>query len=195
MGFFARGEGPDEGQRSEELARIEGGGIPSRAAERLKNLGTPGPDGSLFTSGLSVNEFALLRRMGPEPLAQVMGASVVRTGWQYLPALDPTLNAFTSAMRYGGPGPTGYTLTNRYGEPSMAQVRNYKWRWSVVCELHTLSDAWNLARRPPAPFRPRPRERDDRVRRHRDGDPDPGLGRDLVAGPDRRLGPGLLAAA
>jgi len=147
MGFFARGEGPDEGQRSEELARIEGGGIPSRAAERLKNLGTPGPDGSLFTSGLSVNEFALLRRMGPEPLAQVMGASVVRTGWQYLPALDPTLNAFTSAMRYGGPGPTGYTLTNRYGEPSMAQVRNYKWRWSVVCELHTLSDAWNLARR------------------------------------------------
>lgn len=30
-----------------------------------------------------MNEFALLERLGPQPLAQVMGASVVRTGWQY----------------------------------------------------------------------------------------------------------------
>ncbi|HYB27338.1 MAG TPA: hypothetical protein VEF89_12035 [Solirubrobacteraceae bacterium] len=77
MGFFARGGGPDDEQQSGELARIEGGGIPSRAKERLKTLGK---DGSLFTSGLSVKEFALLERMGPQPLAQVMGASVVRTG-------------------------------------------------------------------------------------------------------------------
>ena len=144
MGFFARGGGADNGQQSEELARIEGGGIPSSAEERLKALGR---GGGLFTSGLSVNEFALLDRMGPQPLSQVMGASVVRTGWQYLPALEPTQTMVTPVTRYGGPGPTGYSLTNRYGEPSMAQVRNYKWRWSVVCELHTLSDAWNQARR------------------------------------------------
>ena len=43
----------------------------------------------MFTSGLSVNEFALLDRLGPSPLAQVMGASVVQAGWQYLPPLDP----------------------------------------------------------------------------------------------------------
>jgi uncharacterized protein YbjQ (UPF0145 family) len=148
MGFFARGGGAEDGERSEELARIEGGGIPSRAVERLKKLGTPGRDGSLFTSGLSVNEFALLRRMGPQPLAQVMGASVVRTGWQYLPALDPTQTIITSAVTRGyTSGLTGSALSNRYGAPSMAQVRNYKWHWSVVCELHTLSDAWNLARR------------------------------------------------
>jgi len=145
MGFFARSGGQDDGDQSDELARIESGGIPSRAEARLKQLRG---DGSLFTSGLSVNEFALLDRMGPQPLAQVMGASVVRTGWQYLPALEPGQIVLpTGAGSARGGGPSGYALTNRYGEPSMSQVRNYKWRWSVVCELHTLSDAWNLARR------------------------------------------------
>jgi Putative heavy-metal-binding len=144
MGFFARG-GEQDGDGSDALARIEAGGIPSSAEERLKALGR---EGSLFTSGLSVNEFALLDRMGPQPLAQVMGASVVRPGWQYLPALDPTPAYIASSTgRVYAPGPTGYGLTNCYGAPSLSQVRNYKWRWSVVCELHTLSDAWNLARR------------------------------------------------
>jgi uncharacterized protein YbjQ (UPF0145 family) len=144
MGFFARG-GAEGSEQDEELARIEAGGIPSRAAERLRMLGS---GDSLFTSGLSVNEFALLDRLGPQPLAQVMGASVVRTGWQYLPALEPGLVTITSAMRRGfGPSPSGYALTNRYTEASLSQVRNYQWHATVVCELDTLTDAWNLARR------------------------------------------------
>jgi uncharacterized protein YbjQ (UPF0145 family) len=143
MGFFARAEEQDE-ERSQELARIEGGGIPSRAEERLKALGS---GGSLFTSGLSVNEFALLKQLGPQPLAQVMGASVVRPGWQYLPALDP------GRVDIGAPAGGRYGLmaaqyrSGSYTEPSLAQVRNYRWHWSVVCELQTLGDAWNLARR------------------------------------------------
>jgi uncharacterized protein YbjQ (UPF0145 family) len=150
MGFFARGDGQDD-EHSEALARIEAGGIPAEAEARLKALGSAG---SLFTSGLSVNEFALLGRMGPQPLAQVMGASVVRTGWQYLPALDPApvnmpRTSGYAATRYGitGPSATGYQLSNPYAEPTMAQVRNYKWHATVVCELDTLTDAWNLARR------------------------------------------------
>jgi uncharacterized protein YbjQ (UPF0145 family) len=148
MGFLARGGGQDD-EHSEALARIEAGGIPAKAEERLKALGS---GGSLFTSGLSVNEFALLGRMGPQPLAQVMGASVVRTGWQYLPALDPAPAVMPRTQgwggRYGGgPSSSGYQLNNAYTEPSMAQVRNYKWHATVVCELDTLTDAWNLARR------------------------------------------------
>src|SRR6185437_2662487 len=113
------------------------GGIPARAEERLKALGS---GGSLFTSGLSVNEFALLGRMGPQPLAQVMGASVVRTGWQYLPALDPapvTLPSAGSRAGLGGWGPrvSGYQLDAGVTEPSLAQVRSYKWHATVVCEL------------------------------------------------------------
>jgi uncharacterized protein YbjQ (UPF0145 family) len=149
MGFFARGGGHED-ERSEALARIEAGGIPVEAEARLKALGR---GESLFTSGLSVNEFALLGGMGPQPLAQVMGASVVRTGWQYLPALDPAPVAMPRSMGYaarfgaGGPSATGYQLSNPYTEPSMSQVRNYRWHTTVVCELDTLTDAWNLARR------------------------------------------------
>ena len=147
MGFFARGGGQDD-EKSEDIARIEAGGIPAGAERRLKNLGLPTRGGSLFTSGLSVNEFALLDRMGPQPLAQVMGASVVRTGWQYLPALDPAPVVVPSGRMSGfGPTSSGYQLNNAYTEPSLAQVRSYKWHATVVCELDTLTDAWNLARR------------------------------------------------
>ena len=144
MGYFGRG-GEQDDEQAESLARIEAGGIPRRAEERLGMLGR---GDALFTSGLSVNEFALLDRLGPQPLAQVMGASVVRTGWQYLPALDPAPVTFSAPGRmYGGPTPTGWAATNRYTEPSMSQIRNYQWHVTVVCELDVFSDAWNLARR------------------------------------------------
>jgi hypothetical protein len=147
MGFFARG-GDQDDERAEALARVEAGAIPRPAEERLRMLGS---DGSLFTSGLSVKEFALLDHLGPQPLAQVMGASVVRTGWQYLPALEPApvrLPPVGVNLGQGQvPTPTGWALNNRVTEPSPAQVRNYKWHVSVVCELDVLTDAWNLARR------------------------------------------------
>ena len=61
MAFFGSGDRRPEGQ-DEALARIEAGGIPASAEERLRALGE---GGAMFTSGLSVNEFALLRRLGP----------------------------------------------------------------------------------------------------------------------------------
>jgi uncharacterized protein YbjQ (UPF0145 family) len=70
VGFFRRGEDEDA-EQAESLARIADGGIPSGAEARLKALAA---EGALFTSGLSVNEFALLDQLGPQPLAQVMGA-------------------------------------------------------------------------------------------------------------------------
>jgi uncharacterized protein YbjQ (UPF0145 family) len=143
MGFFSRGKDED-GEQAEALARIEAGGIPPRAQERLRALGT---DGSLFTSGLSVNEFALLDRLGPEPLAQVMGASVVRPGWQYLPALEPGEVVWGGPGSAYGPSSHGMALLNRVTEASPSQIRNYKWHAAVVCELDVLTDAWNLARR------------------------------------------------
>jgi uncharacterized protein YbjQ (UPF0145 family) len=119
-------------------------GLSEQAQRRLEDLsGT----GGIFTSGLSVNEFALLRGLGPTPLAQVMGASVVRTGWQYLPALEPGIAAYVT------PG-YGRTATlrqdrwgNAFGETSGSQIRSYLWATPVVCRLDTISDAWNLARR------------------------------------------------
>lgn len=151
MGFFRRGaddEEPDDYKRS--LSRIEEGGIPASAEARLKALAN---SGSMFTSGLSVNEFALLDRLGQRPLAQVMGASVVRRGWQFLPAL-PAGEKFTAwaGAQPGGLGrayaPTAYgaAVQNPFTEPSLSQVRNYRWYTEVVCELDVLTAAWNTAR-------------------------------------------------
>ena len=136
MGFFQRREGEGEDGAP---GGIEDGGVPAGAEARCEDL-----SGSLFTSGLSVNEFALLGRLGPRPLAQVMGASVVRVGWQYLPALEP--GSIVSYPVYG-PTVTGRALSNRMTEASMSQVRNYRWHAEVVCELDVLTDAWKMARR------------------------------------------------
>jgi uncharacterized protein YbjQ (UPF0145 family) len=76
MGFFGRDNNADTGIGD----RLKSGYVPAEADARLSGLGA-----DLFSSTLSVNEFALLTEMGPQPLAQVLGASVHQVGWQYLP--------------------------------------------------------------------------------------------------------------
>lgn len=89
MSFFRRGSGEDREGREiaaaeqvASLASLERGELPLRAQQRLAELGA---DGGLFTSDLSVNEFALGRAIGVRPLAQVMGSSVYHVGWQQSP--------------------------------------------------------------------------------------------------------------
>jgi hypothetical protein len=143
VGFFNHRDDEDPDQ-FQSLERVESGGIPAGASGRLQALGA---GASLFTSDLSVNEFALLRRLGPQPLAQVMGASVIRTGWQYLPALPPgqivSVSSFPGMAYSTRPG--GYV--NPFTEPSISQVRNYRRHVPEVCELDVLTDAWSTARR------------------------------------------------
>jgi uncharacterized protein YbjQ (UPF0145 family) len=142
LGFFDRGDDGDR-EPDEALRRIESGGIPASAERRLRDLGA---DGSMFTSGLSVKEFALLRWMGPQPIAQVMGASVIRTGYQYLPALPAgEMISGGTGMSYYNTQPGGYV--NRFTEPSMWQLRTYRWHTTEVCELDVLTAAWRTARR------------------------------------------------
>lgn len=54
--------------------------LPASAEQRLRELA--GTEGALFTSTLSVNEWALGHSAGVEPIAQVMGSSVYHVGWQ-----------------------------------------------------------------------------------------------------------------
>jgi uncharacterized protein YbjQ (UPF0145 family) len=63
-----------------DLERIRGGGIPLGAEQRLKRVATS--KSPLFTSDLTVNEFAVAQGSGLTPIAQVMGSSVVQHGWQ-----------------------------------------------------------------------------------------------------------------
>lgn len=77
---------------------------------------------------------------------------MVRVGWQYLPALPPGTRSGMRTTGFGALGPTavppgmsGYSAL--YTEPSPQQIAGYLWGVDVVCELVTLSDAWNDARR------------------------------------------------
>jgi uncharacterized protein YbjQ (UPF0145 family) len=88
MPFFRRASGQDqEGQaaaaaeQAASLEALERGELPLRAQQRLADLS----GNELFTSDLSVNEFALAHSIGLRPLAQVMGSSVYHVGWQQSP--------------------------------------------------------------------------------------------------------------
>jgi uncharacterized protein YbjQ (UPF0145 family) len=63
-----------------DLERIRGGGIPLGAEQRLRRVGES--DTPVFTSDLSAKEYALAQASGLQPVAQVMGSSVVKHGYQ-----------------------------------------------------------------------------------------------------------------
>jgi uncharacterized protein YbjQ (UPF0145 family) len=130
------GEPPDDAAKDDSLARVQAGGIPLSAERRLQALGK---DGALFTSGLSVNEFALLGAVGPRPLAQVMGGSVVRVGQALLPPVPPSTTRVSS-----GWGVTGYSSQPQ--EPTAHQKAAYQ-RTTMVLEVEVLTNAWLDARR------------------------------------------------
>lgn len=84
MSPFGRRKAPaptDEERRAAEvdLERIRQGGIPLGAEERLKRVATASTP--FFTSDLSAKEYALAQAGGLQPVAQVMGSSVVQQGW------------------------------------------------------------------------------------------------------------------
>jgi uncharacterized protein YbjQ (UPF0145 family) len=63
-----------------DLERIRGGGIPLGAEQRLKRVAAG--SSSVFSSDLSVKEYAVAQASGLTPIAQIMGSSVVQHGWQ-----------------------------------------------------------------------------------------------------------------
>jgi len=83
-------EQAEEARRdAESLARLEQGGIPLAASERLAALGAEGAEAP-FSSDLSVSEYALLHRLGVEPITMVMGSSIYHVGWQNVYFNSPT---------------------------------------------------------------------------------------------------------
>jgi uncharacterized protein YbjQ (UPF0145 family) len=81
---LARAEADEQAQeRAEESRRrVEAGGLPLAAEERLRELASAEDGRGLFTSDLSVQEYSLLAGLGVQPLTQVMGSSIYNVGWQ-----------------------------------------------------------------------------------------------------------------
>jgi uncharacterized protein YbjQ (UPF0145 family) len=74
---------PSEAERDAaavDLDRIERGGIPLGAEQRLKAVAATGS--AVFSSDLSAKEYAIAEASGLRPIAQIMGSSVVQHGWQ-----------------------------------------------------------------------------------------------------------------
>src|ERR1700722_17415455 len=71
-----------EVRAEESRRRVEAGGLPLAAEERLRQLASIDGKPGLFSSDLSVQEFALLAGFGVQPLTQVMGSSIYNVGWQ-----------------------------------------------------------------------------------------------------------------
>jgi uncharacterized protein YbjQ (UPF0145 family) len=63
-----------------DLDRIQNGGIPLGAEQRLK--GVAAASSPVFSSDLSTKEYAMAQTSGLTPIAQIMGSSVVQHGWQ-----------------------------------------------------------------------------------------------------------------
>ena len=88
----ARSEAAQAAQRraAESLRRVQAGGLPLAAEERLRQLAATGDQAGLFSSDLSVQEFSLLAGYGVRPLTQVMGSSIYNVGWQPVYYNQPT---------------------------------------------------------------------------------------------------------
>jgi uncharacterized protein YbjQ (UPF0145 family) len=71
-----------DAEQAASLDALARGGLPLRAQQRLGEIGARG---GLFTSDLSVSEFALVDSIGLRPVAQVMGSSIYHVGWQQRP--------------------------------------------------------------------------------------------------------------
>jgi uncharacterized protein YbjQ (UPF0145 family) len=65
-----------------DVARLERGGIPLAAEQRVRRLAA---GATAFSSGLSIADFALSRLDGVRPICQVMGSSIYKVGWQRFP--------------------------------------------------------------------------------------------------------------
>ena len=81
--FGKRRVAPSDDERRSaavDLERIQRGGIPLGAEQRLKAIAAV--DSPVFTSDLSAKEYAVAQASGLTPIAQIMGSSVVQHGWR-----------------------------------------------------------------------------------------------------------------
>lgn len=71
-------------RQTKDLQELGKGGIPVQARERLKEFGKTGDEeGAIFTSNLSPDEMALLRRNGYRARGLVMGSAMYHVGQAY----------------------------------------------------------------------------------------------------------------
>jgi hypothetical protein len=79
MGLFSSRNDPAAPTQASSVAAGE---VPQQALERLRSMKGAGGKPAFFTSDLSVNEFALVKQAGFDPLGMVVGSSIYHIGYQ-----------------------------------------------------------------------------------------------------------------
>jgi uncharacterized protein YbjQ (UPF0145 family) len=79
MGLFSSRNDPAAPTQASSVAAGE---VPQQALERLRSMKGAGGKPTFFTSDLSVNEFALVKQAGFDPLGMVVGSSIYHIGYQ-----------------------------------------------------------------------------------------------------------------
>jgi len=84
MGLFSSRNDPPPGSpaSSTSAPAAAAGEVPPQALERLRSMRGTGGKPAFFTSDLSVNEFALVKQAGFDPLGMVSGSSIYHIGYQ-----------------------------------------------------------------------------------------------------------------
>lgn len=143
------------------LRSLEAGGLPTQAQRRLREETEAGH--KLFSSDLSIKEFALTRNTGYQPLSQVMGSSIYHVGWQYTASyprmtVSYELTNITNAHLHAAQLALGRleqeaALLKAHGVIGVRfGLRNYEWGSNLV-EYTAIGTAIRL---PDAPLFPRP---------------------------------------
>lgn len=170
MPFWKRVPPEDEqskvqAQQEAETSRrsLEAGGLPMQAQRRLSEETVIREGQALFTSDLSVDEFALTRNAGYVPLSQVMGSSIYHVGWQYIRNYTWSTNAselttVSNAHQHAAQLALGRleqeaTLLKAHGVVGVRlRTRNYEWGQNLI-EYTAIGTAIRLTNTP-LPQRP-----------------------------------------
>src|SRR5580698_83771 len=80
MGLFSSRNDP--ASPTQASSSVGAGEVPAQALERLRSMKGAGGKPAFFTSDLSVNEFALVKQAGFDPLGMVVGSSIYHIGYQ-----------------------------------------------------------------------------------------------------------------
>ena len=159
------------------LAALERGELPLRAQQRLAELGA---GGGLFTSDLSVNEFALGAFDRAAPVAQVMGSSIYHVGWQQSPGA-------WAGWQAGGISQELTTLSEAWNTARLRAFGRLEQEATLLGAHAVVGVRLTIGRHDWAAGV-------DRVRRGRHRGPDRRAPAPAAAGADRSLRAGLLEA-
>ena len=140
-------------RREADLQSLAQGGIPTMAAQRLSEIRGADPEQSTFSSDLSPDEAALLRRNGYRPLGLVSGSAMYHVGSVYPPAYGSARANQGNTRLFPALNPAAYrdgeltTLSGAYNEATRLAVSRMQQEATAIGAFGVVGVRYTMARR------------------------------------------------